>query len=244
MGLLLFIPIGALKRHRSLAKRLSIGGAVAFVAALILTPTPPKETSTPAKASIAAASLQNDKRQRNPTPAEPVVSDSAHTTGGLVRLSGLLLEGGPADAKAAGFRSCTADYYHLKCQRRNWPIFDIVAPTATVLMDNPQEIVGPADPKVARYSGVSVTLSDKASVDQFFEKMQHAGWVEHSRRGATTLYYSGLSMTIGRGGLGVAGNEMYFGIGDPDRADAIKADMKRAHAEDSMRRDFVRDMAN
>lgn len=48
-GLILFLPLRALRPRRPLAKKLAIGGAVAFVAGLIISPTPPPSSQQTAE---------------------------------------------------------------------------------------------------------------------------------------------------------------------------------------------------
>lgn len=54
IGAVMFIPIAALKRRRRIAKILAIGGAIAFVIGLVLTPNPEKD-GKPAPKQVASA---------------------------------------------------------------------------------------------------------------------------------------------------------------------------------------------
>lgn len=70
IGAILFLPFASVRRHRSLAKKLTIGGAVAFVAGVSMSPPPPpnktgmKDTATAKTeaATTSAADTQAEKR--------------------------------------------------------------------------------------------------------------------------------------------------------------------------------------
>lgn len=66
IGAVMFIPIAVLKRRRPLAKKLMIGGAVAFVAGLILAPGKPDDKAN--------APVQATQAKSEPTPS-PTPSD-------------------------------------------------------------------------------------------------------------------------------------------------------------------------
>lgn len=73
VGAILFLPLASVRRHRSLAKKLVIGGAVAFIAGVSMSPPPPpnkaglKDTATAKNgaAGTSAADAEAEKLAAN-----------------------------------------------------------------------------------------------------------------------------------------------------------------------------------
>ncbi len=73
VGGLMFLPLRALKSRRPLAKKLAIGGGVAFIIGVIFTPTPPASTKSPA-----SVATQEPGASASSTPSpSPTASDVA-----------------------------------------------------------------------------------------------------------------------------------------------------------------------
>lgn len=90
VGVLMFLPLRKLKPRRPLAKKLAIGGGVAFVLALILDPSPaPQGSPSPAQDTVQAAPVKSVPASKDvqPSPAAAIrsVQDSAEDVVGVTR---------------------------------------------------------------------------------------------------------------------------------------------------------------
>lgn len=70
IGVILFLPIASVRRHRSLAKKLVIGGGVAFVAGVSMSPPPPpnktgQKNAATAKNEAATTSVADAKAEKS-----------------------------------------------------------------------------------------------------------------------------------------------------------------------------------
>ncbi len=89
VGVLMFLPIGKLKSRRPLAKKLVIGGGVAFVIALILDPSPaPRGDPSPAQDTVQAAPPKSVASPKDVQPSVATIrpaQDSAEDVVGVTR---------------------------------------------------------------------------------------------------------------------------------------------------------------
>lgn len=65
-GLIMFLPTAYFRARRRLAVRLSVGGLIAFIAGLIMTPTPPKADKMPAASSSPITAPSPDSKPSAP----------------------------------------------------------------------------------------------------------------------------------------------------------------------------------
>ena len=93
VGIVMFLPLAAFKARRPLAKKLAIGGGVAFVAALILDPNPPGDK--------VAAKVDPKPSPTAAAPSAPIASPQSSADGKerfVVLYRGVLSATKPCDA--------------------------------------------------------------------------------------------------------------------------------------------------